>query len=148
MKRQSTLKDNVKGVGCEATVDAFNSLTKEGRKPRVFLKGHTNYVVRVHIGKRYFDYSPTTGKFSSTYTTGMNKWFRAGDPKTFHEMAQNICKGNYPPTDKMLGFLEHLCMVTGEVPDEDAFDFFRTCSSEIARLKKIKEDQNDESICE
>ena len=142
MKRQSTLKDNVKGVGCEATVNAFNVLLKEGRKPRVYLKTAKNYIVRVHVGKRYFDYSATTGKFSSTYTSGMSKWFYAGDPQTFHNMAQNICKGNYPPTDRMLGFLEHLCMVTGQVPDEEAFENFKVCSDEISRLKKIKDEED------
>lgn len=137
MKRMSELKDNLQGVKCCATKEAFRYLVEQKRKPYIDLSP-TVAMIRVQIDGHRYDYVPVTGKWSPTKNRGHHgTWRISATVEDFYKTAVNMSAGIYPPTQKQLDFLAELEMQTGQKADEDARTVARTCSDEIDRLRKL-----------
>jgi len=140
MKRMSELKDNLRGVKCDATKEAFNYLKAEKRRPRI-LEMPTARYIRVHIDGKKYDYSPTTGAWCPTSDRGrQGRWRESQSVEEFYLTAVNMSAGIYPPSQKQIDFLESLERFTGQDATPSAWADIKTCSEEIDRLKGVKEE--------
>src|SRR5690554_6688621 len=138
MKRMSDLKDNLRGVKCGATKEAFRYLKKKGRKPRIDEVAGI-YYIRVQIDGQRYDYYPSSRSWAVTHRRGAEGvWKKADDHAHFYALAmeRSAIRNSDEATDKQIAFLDSLLDETGEVESEGARDSKIAANEEISRLLK------------
>lgn len=134
----SELKNSLSGITCEATIEAFEFLQSKKRKPYIVETPTANYI-RVSIGGKRFDYSPTTGAWMPTKDRGRREWNEAESVSEFYSWAEKVASHIYPPTPNMQRYINALLSRTGEEMTPGALDSFKSAGNEISRLKEIEE---------
>lgn len=144
MKRMCDLKDNLRGVRCDATKKAFRYLKKQGRKPYIDEPSPLVYYIRTQIDGQRYDYYPASGTWAPTKVRGKpGRWKDAVDAADFYEQACEVSaiRNSDEATDKQKAFIESLLEQTGAEPTEGATESKQGAIEEIERLLKIKTSQ-------
>lgn len=133
MKRVYELEsDPSKSATPEVRV-AFEKLQALGYRPYLVNRNRT---IRVHIKKNYFSYNPNTGGWMKVRRQNNKKWSQSDSLEHFVELAIRANDGNYPPTDRQLGYLDFLCKEAGIQPDDLWLKSRVLCSEAIDSLRR------------
>lgn len=148
MKKQSKLKHDLKGVNCDVTCAAFNSLIAMKYKPAV-IPNKGGWLVRVHIKKGYFDYAAKSGKWVPTKRIGTgSKWNESESVENFIGKVLRSLGRQVPATARQITYLASLYKKANEPFKQEARDCIKMAWDEIDRLKDIKISVEKETIKE
>lgn len=143
MKRMRDLKNNLRGVKCAATIEAFKFLKGKKRKPYL-QEQPTCWIVRVTLDGRVYDYSPQTGAWSPTRDRGRRgRWRESSTVADFYAIAVRMSAGIWPPSQSQLDYLSVLESQTGLKAACTARHDIKACSFEIDRLKQLQESKGE-----
>jgi len=143
MIKMRDLKDNIRGVKCDATKEAWAFLKINKRKPYL-LETPTSRFIRVTLDGTKYDYSPTTGAWSPTADRGRRgRWRESQSVLEFYTAAARMSAGIWPPSQRQIDYLAGLESLTGQKSACSARHDIKVCSFEISRLKELRESKGE-----